>query len=69
QVSNERAVENERLVSMLGYLEKEKTDSIGKLLPTVVRKRGNSPISSRTVIYLNKLAPSVGRLILSTKND
>ncbi|GJZ77084.1 hypothetical protein Tco_0641756 [Tanacetum coccineum] len=35
RVSNERAVENERLVSKLGYFEKEKIDSIGKLLPTV----------------------------------
>ncbi|GJW87449.1 hypothetical protein Tco_0162789 [Tanacetum coccineum] len=42
RVSNERAVENERLVSKLGYLEKEKTDSIGKLLPTVVRRLLNS---------------------------
>ncbi|GKA83218.1 hypothetical protein Tco_0789966 [Tanacetum coccineum] len=41
-VSNERAVENERLVSKLGCLEKEKTDSIGKLLPTVVRRLLNS---------------------------
>ncbi|GJX70525.1 hypothetical protein Tco_0307696 [Tanacetum coccineum] len=37
-----RAVENERLVSKLGYLEKEKTDSIGKLLPTVFRGLLNS---------------------------
>ncbi|GKD19770.1 hypothetical protein Tco_1208928 [Tanacetum coccineum] len=29
RVSNERAVENERLVSKLGYFEKEKIDSIG----------------------------------------
>ncbi|GJX19690.1 hypothetical protein Tco_0222367 [Tanacetum coccineum] len=42
RVSNERAVKNERLVSQLGYLEKEKTDSIGKLLPTVVRRLLNS---------------------------
>ncbi|GKC02380.1 hypothetical protein Tco_0993990 [Tanacetum coccineum] len=42
RVSNERAVENERLVSKLGYLEKEKADSIGKLLPTVVRRLLNS---------------------------
>ncbi|GJX33181.1 hypothetical protein Tco_0243036, partial [Tanacetum coccineum] len=42
RVSNERAVENEKLVSRLGYLEKEKTDSIGKLLPTVVRRLLNS---------------------------
>ncbi|GKD28189.1 hypothetical protein Tco_1238967 [Tanacetum coccineum] len=42
RVSNERAVENERLVSKLGCLEKEKTDSIGKLLPTVVRRLLNS---------------------------
>ncbi|GJY35609.1 hypothetical protein Tco_0420987 [Tanacetum coccineum] len=42
RVSNERAVENERLMSNLGYLEKEKTDSIGKLLPTVVRRLLNS---------------------------
>ncbi|GKE46750.1 hypothetical protein Tco_1478008 [Tanacetum coccineum] len=42
RVSNERAVENERLVSQLGYLEKEKIDSIGKLLPTVVRRLLNS---------------------------
>ncbi|GJQ90605.1 hypothetical protein Tco_0001744 [Tanacetum coccineum] len=42
RVSNERAVENERLVSKLGYLEKEKIDSIGKLLPTVVRRLLNS---------------------------
>ncbi|GJR84057.1 hypothetical protein Tco_0154842 [Tanacetum coccineum] len=42
RISNERAVENERLVSKLGYLEKEKTDSIGKLLPTVVRRLLNS---------------------------
>ncbi|GJZ66698.1 hypothetical protein Tco_0623394 [Tanacetum coccineum] len=42
RVSNERAVENERLMSKLGYLEKEKTDSIGKLLPTVVRRLLNS---------------------------
>ncbi|GJX20404.1 hypothetical protein Tco_0223081 [Tanacetum coccineum] len=32
RVSNERAAENERLVSKLGYFEKEKIDSIGKLL-------------------------------------
>ncbi|GJT67622.1 gypsy type transposase [Tanacetum coccineum] len=42
RVSNERAVENERLVSKLGYFEKEKIDSIGKLLPTVVRRLLNS---------------------------
>ncbi|GJS66020.1 hypothetical protein Tco_0680584 [Tanacetum coccineum] len=42
RISNERAVENERLVSKLGYLEKEKIDSIGKLLPTVVRRLLNS---------------------------
>ncbi|GKC66312.1 hypothetical protein Tco_1098910 [Tanacetum coccineum] len=42
RVSSERAVENERLVSKLGYLEKEKTDSIRKLLPTVVRRLLNS---------------------------
>ncbi|GKE83602.1 hypothetical protein Tco_1557344, partial [Tanacetum coccineum] len=42
RISNERAVENERLVSQLGYLEKEKIDSIGKLLPTVVRRLLNS---------------------------
>ncbi|GJU74426.1 hypothetical protein Tco_1265831 [Tanacetum coccineum] len=42
RVSNERVVENERLVSKLGYLEKEKTDSIRKLLPTVVRRLLNS---------------------------
>ncbi|GKB18980.1 hypothetical protein Tco_0852903 [Tanacetum coccineum] len=42
RVSNERAVENERLVSKLGCLEKEKTDSIGKLLPTVVMRLLNS---------------------------
>ncbi|GKA08046.1 hypothetical protein Tco_0687377, partial [Tanacetum coccineum] len=42
RISNERAVENERLVSKLGYLEKEKTDSIGKLLPTVVRRLLNN---------------------------
>ncbi|GKB69512.1 hypothetical protein Tco_0930924 [Tanacetum coccineum] len=38
RVSNERAVENEKLVSKLGYFEKEKIDSIRKLLPTVVRR-------------------------------
>ncbi|GJR35824.1 hypothetical protein Tco_1211508 [Tanacetum coccineum] len=38
RISNERAAENERLVSQLGFLEKEKIDSIGKLLPTVVRR-------------------------------
>ncbi|GJX99270.1 hypothetical protein Tco_0356289 [Tanacetum coccineum] len=42
RVSNERAVENEKLVSRLGYFEKEKIDSIGKLLPTVVRRLLNS---------------------------
>ncbi|GJS83995.1 hypothetical protein Tco_0750536 [Tanacetum coccineum] len=42
RVSNERAAENERLVSKLGYFEKEKIDSIGKLLPTVVRRLLNS---------------------------
>ncbi|GJT89555.1 hypothetical protein Tco_1078400 [Tanacetum coccineum] len=42
RISNERAVENERLMSKLGYLEKEKTDSIGKLLPTIVRRLLNS---------------------------
>ncbi|GKD80826.1 hypothetical protein Tco_1347665, partial [Tanacetum coccineum] len=42
RVSNERAVENERLMSKLGYLEKEKTNSIGKLLPTVVKRLLNS---------------------------
>ncbi|GKD95552.1 hypothetical protein Tco_1379449 [Tanacetum coccineum] len=42
RVSNERAVENEKLVSKLGYFEKEKIDSIGKLLPTVVRRLLNS---------------------------
>ncbi|GJV36804.1 hypothetical protein Tco_1409281 [Tanacetum coccineum] len=43
RVSNERAVENERLVSKLGYLEKEKTDSIrGSFHPTVVRRLLNS---------------------------
>ncbi|GKA12899.1 hypothetical protein Tco_0692445 [Tanacetum coccineum] len=42
RISNERAVENEKLVSKLGYFEKEKTDSIGKLLPTVVRRLLNS---------------------------
>ncbi|GJX62727.1 hypothetical protein Tco_0295627 [Tanacetum coccineum] len=42
RVSSERAVENERLVSKLGYLEKEKTDSIRKLLPTVVRRLLNN---------------------------
>ncbi|GKD92942.1 hypothetical protein Tco_1372779 [Tanacetum coccineum] len=42
RISNERAVENERLVSQLGYLEKEKIDYIGKLLPTVVRRLLNS---------------------------
>ncbi|GJS69246.1 hypothetical protein Tco_0702087 [Tanacetum coccineum] len=42
RISNERAVENERLVSKLGYLEKEKIDSIRKLLPTVVRRLLNS---------------------------
>ncbi|GKB36456.1 cyclin A1,1 [Tanacetum coccineum] len=42
RISNDRAVENERLVSKLGYLEKEKTDSIEKLLPTVVRRLLNS---------------------------
>ncbi|GKE63557.1 hypothetical protein Tco_1513924, partial [Tanacetum coccineum] len=35
RISNERAVQNEKLVSKLGYFEKEKTDSIGKLLPIV----------------------------------
>ncbi|GKA82944.1 hypothetical protein Tco_0789692 [Tanacetum coccineum] len=34
--------ENERLVSKLGYFEKEKNDSIGNLLPTVVRRLLNS---------------------------
>ncbi|GKC00269.1 hypothetical protein Tco_0986405 [Tanacetum coccineum] len=38
RISNERAAENERLVSQLGFLKKEKIDSIGKLLPTVVRR-------------------------------
>ncbi|GJY42342.1 hypothetical protein Tco_0429612 [Tanacetum coccineum] len=42
RVSNERAVENEKLVSRLGYFEKEKIDSIGKLLPTVVQRLLNS---------------------------
>ncbi|GJU89309.1 hypothetical protein Tco_1301732, partial [Tanacetum coccineum] len=42
RISNERAAENERLVSQLGYLEKEKIDSIGKLLPTVARHLLNS---------------------------
>ncbi|GJY73470.1 hypothetical protein Tco_0477901 [Tanacetum coccineum] len=42
RVSNERAVENEKLVSKLGYFEKEKIDSIGKLLPTVVQRLLNS---------------------------
>ncbi|GJZ83494.1 hypothetical protein Tco_0648667 [Tanacetum coccineum] len=42
RISNERAAENERLVSKLGYLEKEKTDSIGKVLPTVVRRLLNN---------------------------
>ncbi|GJU18677.1 hypothetical protein Tco_1146643 [Tanacetum coccineum] len=42
RVSNERAAENEKLVSKLGYFEKEKIDSIGKLLPTVVRRLLNS---------------------------
>ncbi|GJW83464.1 RNA-directed DNA polymerase, eukaryota, reverse transcriptase zinc-binding domain protein [Tanacetum coccineum] len=42
RVSNERAVENERLVSKLGYFEKEKNDSIGKLLPIVVRRLLNN---------------------------
>ncbi|GJR71069.1 hypothetical protein Tco_0083434 [Tanacetum coccineum] len=42
RISNERAAENERLVSQLGFLEKEKIDSIGKLLPTVVRRLLNS---------------------------
>ncbi|GJW88841.1 hypothetical protein Tco_0164181 [Tanacetum coccineum] len=42
RVSNERAVENEKLVSRLGYFEKEKIDSIGKLLPTVVKRLLNS---------------------------
>ncbi|GJR64817.1 hypothetical protein Tco_0010882 [Tanacetum coccineum] len=42
RVSNERAAENERLVSKLGYFEKEKIDSIGKLLPTVIRRLLNS---------------------------
>ncbi|GKE55402.1 hypothetical protein Tco_1494587, partial [Tanacetum coccineum] len=40
--SNERAVENEKLVSKLWYFEKEKIDFIGKLLPTVVRRLLNS---------------------------
>ncbi|GKE01718.1 hypothetical protein Tco_1389701, partial [Tanacetum coccineum] len=38
RISNERAAENERLVSQLGFLKKEKIDSIRKLLPTVVRR-------------------------------
>ncbi|GJU40066.1 hypothetical protein Tco_1193023 [Tanacetum coccineum] len=42
RISNERAAENERLVSKLGCLEKEKIDSIGKLLPTVVRRLLNN---------------------------
>ncbi|GJW75553.1 hypothetical protein Tco_0134923 [Tanacetum coccineum] len=42
RISNERAAENERLVSKLRCLEKEKIDSIGKLLPTVVRRLLNS---------------------------
>ncbi|GJX30790.1 hypothetical protein Tco_0240645 [Tanacetum coccineum] len=42
RISNEWVAENERLVSKLGCLEKEKTDSIGKLLPTVVRRLLNS---------------------------
>ncbi|GJV52480.1 hypothetical protein Tco_1448221 [Tanacetum coccineum] len=42
RVSNERAVENEKLVSRLEYFEKEKIDSIGKLLPTVVKRLLNS---------------------------
>ncbi|GJW86314.1 hypothetical protein Tco_0161654 [Tanacetum coccineum] len=42
RMSNERAVENEKLVSKLRYFEKEKIDSIGKLLPTVVRRLLNS---------------------------
>ncbi|GJY08256.1 hypothetical protein Tco_0375310 [Tanacetum coccineum] len=42
RISNKRAAENERLVSQLGFLEKEKIDYIGKLLPTVVRRLLNS---------------------------
>ncbi|GJZ74781.1 hypothetical protein Tco_0639246 [Tanacetum coccineum] len=34
--------QNEKLVSRLGYFEKEKIDSIGKLLPTVVKRLLNS---------------------------
>ncbi|GJX52008.1 hypothetical protein Tco_0280377 [Tanacetum coccineum] len=37
-----RAVNADQLVSKLGYFEKEKIDSIGKLLPTVVRRLLNS---------------------------
>ncbi|GKD34177.1 hypothetical protein Tco_1249686, partial [Tanacetum coccineum] len=42
RISNERAVENERLVSRLRFLEKENFNSIGKLLPTVVGRLLNS---------------------------
>ncbi|GKB07456.1 hypothetical protein Tco_0835740 [Tanacetum coccineum] len=38
RISNEKAIENEKLVSQIGFLEKKKIDSIGKLLPTVVRR-------------------------------
>ncbi|GKE18928.1 hypothetical protein Tco_1426505 [Tanacetum coccineum] len=42
RISNKRAAEKERLVSQLRFPEKEKIDSIGKLLPTVVGRLLNS---------------------------
>ncbi|GKB79418.1 hypothetical protein Tco_0946313 [Tanacetum coccineum] len=51
RISNERATENERLVSQLGLLEKEKIDCIGKLLPTVVKRLLNSHEYKESVRY------------------
>ncbi|GKA25568.1 hypothetical protein Tco_0711677, partial [Tanacetum coccineum] len=59
-ISNERAVENERLVSQLGFLEKEKIDSIGKLLPTVVRRLLNSHEYKESLSVPFNLAIQVG---------
>ncbi|GKD93149.1 hypothetical protein Tco_1372986 [Tanacetum coccineum] len=60
RVSNERAVENEKLVSKLGYFEKEKIDSIGKLLPTVVRRLLNSHEYKESLSIPFNLAIQVG---------
>ncbi|GKF96126.1 hypothetical protein Tco_0288861, partial [Tanacetum coccineum] len=60
RISNERAAENERLVSQLGFLGKEKIDSIGKLLPTVVKRLLNSHEYKESLSVLFNLAVQAG---------